>query len=78
VDATVATEAGRPWCIVAHLVWFVGWIALGENTKMLQILQALCARHGLALAHDPQGEQLAGVTEATVVLAELHKHLPEQ
>ncbi len=125
----IAIHAGKPWCIVAHCLWFACWIAVNavkpfdpfpypflttavslesiflalfllmsqnrsnrqaeerahldlqinllaedENTKMLQMLQALCAHHKLDMAHDPEVEKLAGKVDAADVVAEIQKH----
>jgi uncharacterized membrane protein len=134
IGDTVAVQAGRPWFVVVHCLWFVIWIALNlqrrpdvkpfdpfpyplltmvvslesiflslfllmsqnrsniqaeqrahldlqinllsedENTKMLQMLQALCAHHGLEIARDPEVAKLAGQTDAAQVIAEIRKH----
>jgi uncharacterized membrane protein len=138
IGDTIATQAGRPWCVLAHIGWFGVWIlwnsptvikgkpfdpfpyplltsvvslesiflalfllmsqnrtnrqteqrahldlqinllSESENTKMLQMLQALCAYHGLALARDPEVEQLSSQVEPEDVIAEINKHTPEQ
>jgi uncharacterized membrane protein len=137
IGDTIANQAGKPWCIVVHCLWFGVWIALnlqrspsvkpfdpfpypfltmvvslesiflalfllmsqnrssgqaeqrahldlqinllseGENTKMLQMLQALCAHHGLAIARDRELEKLAGQIDAAEVIAEIKKHTVE-
>jgi uncharacterized membrane protein len=129
IGDAIAIQAGRPWCIVVHCLWFGLWIAAnaikpfdpfpypflttavslestflvlfllmsqnrssrqaearahldlqinllseGENTKMLQMLQALCAHHGLDVARDPEVEKLAGEVDAADVIAEIEKH----
>ena len=134
IGDTIAIQAGRPWCVVFHAVWFAVWIALNvpssggikqfdpfpypfltmvvslesiflvlfllmsqnrssgqaeqrahldlqinllsedENTKMLQMLQALCAHHGLPIAHDREVEKLAGRVDAADVIEEIKKH----
>jgi uncharacterized membrane protein len=58
----------------AHLHLQVNLLSEGENTKMLQMLQALCAHHGLAMARDPEVEKLAGHIDAADVIAEIRKH----
>lgn len=132
----IAIQAGRPWCIIAHTLWFAVWIVLnlpsdgrkpfdpfpypflttvvslesiflvlflltsqnrssaqaeqrahldlqinllaeGENTKMIQMLRALCAHQGLAIAHDPEVAKLAGTIDAADVIEEIKKHSPE-
>jgi uncharacterized membrane protein len=133
VGDAIAVQAGKPWFVVVHAIWFAAWIALNvpshrtrpfdpfpypfltmivslesiflalfllmsqnrsagqaeqrahldlqinllsedENTKMLQMLQALCAHHGLAIARDPQVAKLAGNVDAADVIAEIKKH----
>ena len=133
VGDAVASQAGRPWCIVVHAAWFAVWIGLnspsvgvkafdpfpypfltmivslesiflvlfllmsenrsnaqaeqrahldlqinllseGENTKMLQMLQALCAHHGLGIAHDSEVRKLSGQIDAAEVIEEIRKH----
>jgi uncharacterized membrane protein len=132
VGDKIAVQAGKPWCIILHCVWFALWIAANtvkpfdpfpypflttavslesiflalfllmsqnrgsrqaeerahldlqinllsedENTKMLQMLQALCAHHGLAVAHDPEVAKLAGEVHAADVIAEIKRHTIE-
>jgi uncharacterized membrane protein len=134
IGDTVAVQAGRPWFVLVHCVWFGIWIMLNlqrspgvktfdpfpypfltmvvslesiflalfllmsqnrsnmqaeqrahldlqinllsenENTKMLQMLQALCAHNGLSIALDPEVAKLAGQTDAAQVIAEIRKH----
>jgi len=42
----------------AHLDLQINLLSEGEYTKMLQMMQALCAHHGLAIARDPEVEKL--------------------
>jgi uncharacterized membrane protein len=133
IGDTIAIQAGRPWFIVVHCVWFFLWmvgntpslrskpfdpfpysfltmavslesiflalfllmsqnrsnvqaeqrahldlqinlLSEDENTKMLQMLQALCAHHNLTIARDPEVAKLAGETDAADVIAEIRKH----
>jgi len=61
-----------------HLDLQINLLAEHENTKMLQMLQALCAHHGLAISSDPEIVQLAKRTEPQQVLEELKDNLPGQ
>ncbi len=132
----IAIQAGRPWAVVVHGLWFAAWIGLNtgrgikpfdpfpypfltmvvslesiflalfllmsqnrssgqadqrahldlqinllsedENTKMLQMLQALCAHHNLAIARDPDVEKLAGNIDAADVIEEIKKHTADE
>lgn len=133
----IATQAGRMWFIIAHVVWFGLWIGLNaeehgrfgfdpfpfalltmivslesiflslfilmsqnrtglqadrrnhldlqinllaedENTKMIQMLQALCAHHGLRIGADPEIKAMAQRTEVSEVIKDLTQHLPHQ
>jgi hypothetical protein len=47
-----------------------------ENTKMLKMLQALCAHQGLRIAEDSEITELASRTDLQEVLQELAKRLP--
>src|SRR5260370_29435632 len=47
-----------------------------NNTKMLQMLQAICAYHGLAIGKDPEISELAKRTQPQQVLEELKDNLP--
>src|SRR5437762_8027692 len=49
-----------------------------ENTKMLQMLQALCEHHKLAIARDPEIDAMARRTEVKEVLSELRQNMPAQ
>ncbi len=53
----------------AHLDLQINLLSETENTKMLQMLQALCAHQGLAVAKDPEVEELAGTVKPTDILA---------
>jgi uncharacterized membrane protein len=131
----IATQAGKMWFIVFHMVWFAVWIALNtrthgrptfdpfpfslltmivslesiflslfilmsqnrsglqadqrnhldlqinllaedENTKILQMLQALCEHHKLPIGQDPEITALAKRTELHEVLSDLKDNLP--
>ena len=135
IGDVIATEAGKMWFIIFHLIWFGVWILLNlkgssyqfdpcpyplltmivslesiflslfilmsenhssvladrrnhldlqinllaedENTKILQMLQALCLHHNLSIGKDPEVKAMAQRTEVTDVLTELQKNLPE-
>jgi hypothetical protein len=54
----------------------VNLLAEHETTKMLQLLQALCAHHKLPEAYDAEVAQLIKKTEPAMLARELEKHLP--
>jgi uncharacterized membrane protein len=58
----------------AHLDRQINLLSEGENTKMLQMLQALCSHHGLGIARDPEVEKLARQIDAAQVIEEIKKH----
>ena len=135
IGDTIATQAGRMWFIIAHLVWFAIWLSLNirpkgvstfdpfpfslltmivslesiflslfilmsenrssrvadernhldlqinllaedENTKMLQMLQAICEYHKLPIGDDPEIRAMARRTSVTEVVSELKDNLP--
>ena len=137
IGDTIATQAGRMWFIIAHLVWFAVWLVFNlrpkgvstfdpfpfslltmivslesiflslfilmsenrssrvadernhldlqinllaedENTKMLQMLQALCEYHKLPIGNDPEIRAMARRTSVTDVLSELKENLPTE
>jgi uncharacterized membrane protein len=47
-----------------------------ENTKMLQMLQAICTHHGLAIAADDEVAELVKRTDPRDLLEELKRNLP--
>ena len=59
-----------------HLDLQINLLAEHENTKMLQMLQALCEHHGLRV-RDAELEQLSARTEPQQVLKELKDNLPD-
>lgn len=61
----------------AHLDLQINLLAEQESTKMLQLLQCLCAHHGLAVADDPELEYLQNRTEPGELLDDLKKQLPD-
>jgi uncharacterized membrane protein len=132
IGDAVATQAGKMWFIVFHVICFAAWLLLNrgnatfdpfpfaflmmivslestflslfilmsqnrsnaqadrrnhldlqinllsedENTKMLQMLQALCEHHNLAIAKDPEITAMTRRTEIKEVLSELDSNLP--
>jgi uncharacterized membrane protein len=60
----------------AHLDLQINLMAERENTKMLRLLQALCAHHGLAEAADWEVDEMLRETEPASIARELEKHLP--
>jgi uncharacterized membrane protein len=131
----IATQAGRMWFIIGHVVWFAAWLLLNtdarakwtfdpfpfalltmivslesiflslfilmsqnrsslqadqrnhldlqinllsedENTKILQMLQALCEYHKLPIAKDFEIKAMAKRTNVKEVLTELNERLP--
>jgi uncharacterized membrane protein len=59
-----------------HLDLQINLLSEDENTKMLQMLQALCAHHKLPIANDPEIQAMAKRTEVGDVLSELKQGLP--
>ena len=59
-----------------HLDLQINLLSEDENTKMLQMLQAICAHHGLPIGKDPEIAELAKRTEPQQVLEELKDNLP--
>jgi hypothetical protein len=51
-------------------------LAEDENTKILQMLQALCEAHNLTIAADPEIEAMTKRTDVRKVLSELQENLP--
>src|SRR5580692_10467658 len=135
IGDAIASQAGKMWFIVFHVVWFAVWLWLNietksrfafdpfpfqllstivslesiflslfilmsqnrsniqadqrnhlelqinllsedENTKMLQMLRALCAHHKLKIANDPEIRAMTKRTEINEVLSELQENLP--
>jgi len=60
----------------AHLDLQINLMAEREATKMLHLLQALCAHHGLAEAADSEVHEMLRKTEPATIARELEKHLP--
>jgi uncharacterized membrane protein len=61
----------------AHLDLQINLLAEQEATKMLQMLQALCVKHGLPEAGDAEAKQLARPTEPRDLLEHLKDGLPQ-
>lgn len=59
-----------------HLDLQINLLAEDENTKMLQMLQALCKHHKLPIANDPEIAMMARQTELKEVITELKDNLP--
>src|SRR5580692_5293751 len=59
-----------------HLDLQINLLSEEENTKMLQMLQAICAHHKLAIGKDPAIMAMARRTDIGDVLSELQEHLP--
>jgi len=59
-----------------HLDLQINLLAEHENTKMLQMLQAICRHHGLSIGADAEIAQLAERTEPKQVLKEIKEKLP--
>lgn len=60
----------------AHLDLQINLMAEREATKMLGLLQALCAHHGLAEAADSEVDEMLRETEPASIARELERHLP--
>jgi uncharacterized membrane protein len=60
----------------AHLDLQVNLLAEYETTKILQLLQALCAHHKLPNAQDPELLELLARTEPETLARELQQQLP--
>lgn len=61
-----------------HLDLQINLLAEDENTKMLQMLQALCRYHNLPIGRDPEITDLTKRTEIHEVLNELKDNLPAE
>jgi uncharacterized membrane protein len=61
-----------------HLDLQINLLAEHENTKMLQMLHALCVHHGLVIHKDPEIAELKVRTEPQEVLEQLKSTLPQQ
>ena len=59
-----------------HLDLQINLLAEDENTKMIQMLQAICKHHGLQIGDDPEVAALAQRTDVTDVVTDLEKNLP--
>ena len=62
----------------AHLDLQVNLLSEREATKMLQLLQALCAHHGLSAADDAEVTELVRETEPAIIARELERQLPSE
>jgi uncharacterized membrane protein len=61
----------------AHLDLQINLLAELETTKMLQLLQALCAHHHLPQAEDPELKHLVQRTKPGVLAKELQSNMPD-
>ena len=59
-----------------HLDLQINLLAEDENTKMLQMLQAICEYHKLPIGNDPEIKAMAKRTEVKEVVSELKNNLP--
>jgi uncharacterized membrane protein len=59
-----------------HLELQINLLSEDENTKMLQMLRALCEHHKLKIANDPEIHAMTKRTEINDVLSELQDNLP--
>src|SRR6185295_17218326 len=59
-----------------HLDLQINLLAEDENTKILQMLQALCEHHQLPIGSDPEITAMAKRTEVKEVFSELKDNLP--
>jgi uncharacterized membrane protein len=62
----------------SHLDLQINLLAEQESTKMLEMLQKLCAHHNLTIADDPEVELLQRRTEPETLLKELEQNLTEE
>jgi uncharacterized membrane protein len=61
----------------AHLDLQINLLAEQESTKTLELLQLLCAHHGLSQAHDKEIRELIRATKPDELLKELKENLPD-
>jgi uncharacterized membrane protein len=59
-----------------HLDLQINLLSEDENTKMLQMLQALCEYHKLPIAKDSEIQALTKKTDVREVLTEINESLP--
>ncbi len=62
----------------SHLDLQINLLAEQEATKMLKMLQSLCAHHALPIANDPELEHLQAPTEPARLLEELKANFPSE
>jgi uncharacterized membrane protein len=60
-----------------HLDLQINLLAEDENTKLLQMVRALCKDRGLKIADDPEIVELARQTEPEQILADIKSSLPQ-
>ena len=61
-----------------HLDLQINLLAEDENTKLIQMLRAICQHHGLRIANDPEVIAMAETTDVGGVISDLTKNLPSQ
>ncbi len=59
-----------------HLDLQINLLAEDENTKLIQMLQAICQHHGLPIANDPEVIAMAETTDVGGVISDLTENLP--
>jgi len=59
-----------------HLDLQINLLAEDENTKILQMLQAICEYHKLPISNDPEINAMTKRTDVKNVLSELKNNLP--
>jgi uncharacterized membrane protein len=62
----------------SHLDLQINLLAEQESTKILQMLQKLCAHHNLSIADDPEVELLTSPTKPEMLREKLKEHLPDE
>jgi uncharacterized membrane protein len=60
----------------SHLDLQINLLSEQENTKMLEMLQALCLHHGLAAGGDPEISELAARTKPAEVFDQVAQTIP--
>ena len=59
-----------------HLDLQINLLAEDENTKLIQMLRAICQHHGLRIANDPEVIAMAETTDVGGVISDLTENLP--
>jgi uncharacterized membrane protein len=60
----------------SHLDLQINLLSEQENTKMLEMLQAICLHHGIAAGTDPEISELAARTKPAEVFDQLAQTIP--